>query len=305
MNVIEKSTSNNREQTVEFSRIIQDEGKMRLMVVEVRWHWIRGNKAPYLAVTGTVYRGVTKADKWDRGGCMHDEIMRHKWVPGIVTDAIRFHLCGSDSPMHYIANAMYHASDRDCHGKRKGEPTNFKNHLEFIDFPYAELINQPSEAQIGRFKQCATEKAWYIHEESYASTVSKGPDGKPLVMLGYWIGHEMNPQKRVPWSSCPFKTAREAELWIDIMQTKAWEIKSIPLGVGEGKIPNIEHARSSAVADWPEDDELYMPESDFLDYENLKPKLEERLPALQRRLRNVVESFGFDWDMKPMWKVEA
>src|SRR6185369_2717706 len=36
-------------------------------------------------------------------------------------ELIKWHLCSTDEPMHYIANTLYHAGDRDCWGLRKGE----------------------------------------------------------------------------------------------------------------------------------------------------------------------------------------
>lgn len=49
---------------------------------------------------------------------MHEEIAKHfpKLAP-----FIKWHLCSSDGPMHYIGNVMYFAGDRDCHGLTKGE----------------------------------------------------------------------------------------------------------------------------------------------------------------------------------------
>lgn len=55
-------------------------------------------------------------------GCIHDEIARA--IPELAP-YIKWHLCSSDGPMHYPANALYHAGDRDCWGLRKGE---FRQH---------------------------------------------------------------------------------------------------------------------------------------------------------------------------------
>lgn len=51
-------------------------------------------------------------------GCIHDEISQH--FPEL-THLIKWHLCSSDGPMHYIANTLHFAGDRDCWGARKGE----------------------------------------------------------------------------------------------------------------------------------------------------------------------------------------
>jgi hypothetical protein len=51
-------------------------------------------------------------------GCMHDMIVKE--FPEL-QKFIKWHLCGSDGPVHYIANTLYFAGDRDCWGTRKGE----------------------------------------------------------------------------------------------------------------------------------------------------------------------------------------
>lgn len=66
------------------------------------------------AVTGTVYEGSKDVG----GGCIHDTL--RDWFPELAS-LIKWHLMSSDGPMHYIANTIRHASDRDHWGLRKGE----------------------------------------------------------------------------------------------------------------------------------------------------------------------------------------
>jgi hypothetical protein len=52
------------------------------------------------------------------GGADHDAIAAaFPEVRGL----LRWHLCSTDGPMHYIANTLYLAGDRDCYGLRAGE----------------------------------------------------------------------------------------------------------------------------------------------------------------------------------------
>ena len=51
-------------------------------------------------------------------GCIHEEIA--KFFPEL-KKYIKWHLMSSDGPMHYLANTLYHAGDKDCYGYRKGE----------------------------------------------------------------------------------------------------------------------------------------------------------------------------------------
>lgn len=52
------------------------------------------------------------------GGANHDAIARA--FPEVAR-LIPWHLCATGGPMHYIANTVYLAGDRDCHGLRAGE----------------------------------------------------------------------------------------------------------------------------------------------------------------------------------------
>lgn len=51
-------------------------------------------------------------------GCHHDAIAKR--FPELA-HLIKWHLCSTVEPMHYVANACFHASDRDHNGLLKGE----------------------------------------------------------------------------------------------------------------------------------------------------------------------------------------
>lgn len=55
---------------------------------------------------------------WIACGCLHEDVAR---VFPEVAHLIKWHLCSADGPMHYIANTVYFAGDRDCWGLTKGE----------------------------------------------------------------------------------------------------------------------------------------------------------------------------------------
>lgn len=78
-----------------------------------------GNGHNSFAITASV---ITPASRRrgdiEAGGCLHDDIAR---VFPELAPLIKWHLTGSDGPMGYEANAVYHAGDRDCWGQRKGE----------------------------------------------------------------------------------------------------------------------------------------------------------------------------------------
>lgn len=64
------------------------------------------------------------ARDFDACGCLHDDIADA--FPELAP-LIKWHLSATDGPMHYLANTIYHASDRDCHGLKNGESRQLKN----------------------------------------------------------------------------------------------------------------------------------------------------------------------------------
>ena len=94
-------------------------GKGAVMRVEMRYDDNCKNGHHTFAITATVTAPTLRAtDKHVAGGCLHDDIalLFPEFAP-----VIPFHLCSSDGPMHYIANTLHFAGDRDCWGLRKGE----------------------------------------------------------------------------------------------------------------------------------------------------------------------------------------
>ena len=79
-----------------------------------------GNQDPYFSITATEYRLDSLRRRTFSGcGCMHDKVAKH--FPDLAP-LIKWHLCFlNEGPMHYIANTLWHASDKDCWGGRKGE----------------------------------------------------------------------------------------------------------------------------------------------------------------------------------------
>ncbi len=100
------------------------------------------------AVTGEIWEathdGRVKGRDCVSCGCLHDDIAKR--FPEIV-HVLKWHLCGETGPMHYAANTVYLAGDRDHNGLRKGETRQIINgktklpawHLVAIDANGAEI----------------------------------------------------------------------------------------------------------------------------------------------------------------------
>lgn len=110
------------------------DGKPVVVVAVVRHDDQCGNGHNSFSITGTVYgvwagrRDGTERNSSGRVlscvgcGCVHDEIARY--IPELAP-FLKWHLTSTDGPMHYIANTVYLAGDRDHWGLRKGE---FRQH---------------------------------------------------------------------------------------------------------------------------------------------------------------------------------
>lgn len=83
--------------------------------VEMRFDDNCKNGHNSFAITGDIRSAI---GRWEAGGCLHDDIARV--FPELIP-LIKWHLTSDDGPMHYIANTIYHAGDRDSSGLRAGE----------------------------------------------------------------------------------------------------------------------------------------------------------------------------------------
>lgn len=89
------------------------------IVAVVRYDDQCGNGHNSFSITGTIY---DRKGQFLSGGCIHDEIVEA--FPELAP-FIKWHLTSSDGPMHYIANTVYQAGERDHWGLLKGE---FRQH---------------------------------------------------------------------------------------------------------------------------------------------------------------------------------
>jgi hypothetical protein len=113
-----------KHQVRKFGPKFYTEGKDQLRIVtHVRYDDQCGNGHNSFGITATIdYKSGN--GKWQdyMGGCCHTEIVKH--FPELAP-YIKWHLTSADGPMHYIANTVYLAGDKDCNGLRKGE---FRQH---------------------------------------------------------------------------------------------------------------------------------------------------------------------------------
>lgn len=98
-------------------------GPGAVITAKVRYDDECGNGHNTFAITADVVTPASKRrNDIEAGGCLHEEVARA--FPELAP-LIKWHLVGSDYPLHYYANTIYHAGDRDHWGLRKCE---FRQH---------------------------------------------------------------------------------------------------------------------------------------------------------------------------------
>lgn len=108
-------------QTWKASREIVYYGKPATMIVELRFDDNCRNGHSSFSITADIKK---KNGTIEACGCLHDDIK--EWFPELAP-LIQWHLTSTDGPMHYMANTIYHAGDKDCHGLRAGEKRQIRN----------------------------------------------------------------------------------------------------------------------------------------------------------------------------------
>lgn len=247
-------------------------------VVEVRYDDECGNGHNTFAITGDFYRvGSPRTDRnFEFGGCCHDEVVAA--FPELAP-FIKWHLTSSDGPLHYISNTLYHARDVDCWGLKKGEKKTEQRSawhigdIKWSALAYDEREMQPVLELIS--KGGAVEIVAVEHENA----------GKPGEYQ-YAPNYSLKGLGATEWYKAPFKSLEAAEECLKLCRDLGVNYLTTEhvIRIGEGSEPDLEAARSSAVA----------PDATL---EQLQDEewLKARLPELMVEFKRDVESLGFTW----------
>lgn len=214
-------------------------------------------------------------------GCLHDEIAAAfpKLAP-----LIKWHLTDACGPMHYIANTIYHASDRDHRGKRAGEAYAWDDVVQFGANPIQHKVKGGLLAflrEVATYERAGKEQALEV------LAVAHGADS-----TGYKFSpkYQFAGQPPLKWHECPFDSEDSAARFAAAFIDHAPSFHRVPTLFSEGKARNLDHARSAAV--WPDatDAELMQ------EPEALKAALTARHAALMAEFRAAMDACGFMWD---------
>ena len=258
-----------------FTKTYTENGQQYKITAEVRFGDECKNGHKTFAITGEILRKAWNC--WlvsDRCGMIQDDIAKH--FPDLAP-FFKWHLCSTDGPMHYLANTLYHASDKDHWGRRKGEPSAWERRIRFfVDDEFSFPVSFGVSDGFAKFLE---ENRHFIHTMKVVAVARK--DAGTYKFRDQYTFTGYNEDK---WGSTPFRTQREAEELLEALQTYDWEIERIPTAWSEGKEPDLEAARASAI--WPDA---------TLEQLQDEEQLKARLPGLLAEFRAAVESLGFEW----------
>lgn len=261
-----------QKKVLEKQNVTLDGVKYSVVKCVVRFDDECGNGHNSFSITGSFYRTSSQLRRGDPEmcGCCHDDLVK---VFPEIEHLVKWHLCSTDGPMHYIANTTYHARTCTHDGKKVGEPVAFERRLLLGNSKWPHKFREKfmdyiQEAQRNGYK--------------LGIKAVEHPDN-------HKGGYQFGPQYTLDtfdckWHECPFDNKTEAKAFIDTYHKHGAAIINIPTAFAEAVEPNIEAARNSAV--WPEA---------TLEQLQDKEALTARLPELLEEMRCDIEAFGMEW----------
>ena len=173
------------------------------IVAEVRYDDDCGNGHNTFSITGTIRAIDKRINRQDNvylaGGCLHEDVVAK--FPELAP-LVKWHLCSSDGPMHYLSNTVYMADDRDCWGYRKGEPSSFKWAVQFGDNPIKHKIHTGFAKFLQSYRAgVAGEYDFEVIRCNHENKLGDGYKFAPKYTFGGYAEK---------WHECPFDTEPEA-----------------------------------------------------------------------------------------------
>jgi hypothetical protein len=258
-----------------------DEGRIS---VEIRFDDNCKNGHNTFAITADITAVHGRRREWAAGGCMHDEIAR---VFPELAPLIQWHLTSADGPMHYIANAVYLASNRDHYGLAEGEPSAFDYAVKIGNSPITHRIKKSFwewlQRRIDPVRDPRASAEFLLQSVHHKKKAGDTYDFAPkYTFVGF---------NDETWHACPFDSSEEAREWAHALNDPKMTVEflKIPTQYSKGKPRELDAARNAAV--WPDatDEELSVEPAE------LRKVLEARLPKLLADFRAAVTGAGLQW----------
>lgn len=212
-------------------------------------------------------------------GCLHEDIAA---VFPELEPLIKWHLFDTDGPMHYVANTVYHASNRH-NGKLKGEVLRSETRVIFEGSPITHGFSQ-SFLEFTRTKAKGEFIVEEVHHEDH------GVKGRYQFDPYYTFKGYTVKGAAPKWHECPFKCLRSATEYAAAFNGLPHSYVDVPVEYSPGKERDLAAARNTAC--WPDatDEQLMLEEPE------LTALLRARLPGLIAEFRAMTEQCGFLWE---------
>lgn len=265
------------------ARPVSGYGKGSMLTVEMRFDDNCKNGHNDFAITAHV--DTPGRRDWDACGCLHEDIAA---VFPELEHLVKWHLVGTNGPMHYVANTVFLAGNLDCSARAKGEPSSYDFGIRFGNSPITVIVKRKfwdwiKAAQFFNDTALRTNPAYVKFEPLAVAHVDRPGETHKYADKYTFKGFEC------AWHECPFNNIREANEFSSAMLLSNVLVK-VPTAFSEGKARELEAARRAAV--WPEATDAELSVS----RDALKFALEARLPALLARCRADIEAAGFMWE---------
>jgi hypothetical protein len=197
-------------------------GKSARLHAKIRFDDSMRNGHASFAITGTISGAARSCDNGTIG-CAHDDIAA---IFPELAHLIRWHLCATDGPMHYVASAIYLAGDRDSSGLRAGESRQIRNGrtgelcwtLEAVNAPGVRISGTPTG---DKYREAATVPLFILENSVNCDGECLPP--APALQWVPWLRHgegkarELDAARRV----AVWPDATDAELSVDPETLKA------------------------------------------------------------------------------------
>jgi hypothetical protein len=218
------------------------------------------------------------------GGCMHDEIAR---IFPELEPLINWHLCSTDGPLHYIANTVYLAGDRDHNGKRAGEPWSWDHAVKIGNSPITHRIKKSFwewlKARMPEYRDPRADGEFLLQSVHHRKRAGETYDYAPrYTFVGY---------ADESWADAPFKDSEVAREWADALNDPriSVEFLAVPTLFSSGKPRDLNGARNAAI--WPDATDAQL----TAEPAELRAMLEARLPGLLADFQAAITGAGFAW----------
>lgn len=209
------------------------------------------------------------------GGCCHDEIALA--FPELAP-LIRWHLTSSDGPMHYMANTVYQAGNRDHWGKVAGEPREWSTLIQFGANPIKHKLPGKFVAFLQGARAHPGREA-FDFEVIGVDHADRKTYGTKYTFGGYGSR----------WHDCPFDSESAALDFLCALQTCEPRFVKVATAFGEGKARDLDAARRTAV--WPDATDAEL----SAEPEALRAALAKRHSFLVAAFRQDMIAAGFIW----------